>query len=133
VFLVKQLLAGRSDSPRDLEEEARGRSVSRRELTAYVLELLGHSSRTIRRVMDTLYRFGQVAGHVVGPEHEHSAPPTPVEPQEPSRTEPLREGASRTRRAGAPPRSEPPSRPSTSSFPTSPSLRSRNSGPGRVS
>jgi hypothetical protein len=58
VFLVKQMLPEETDAPVALEDEARGRVVSPRELTEYLLgllELVGHSPRAIRRVMDALY------------------------------------------------------------------------------
>lgn len=58
VFLVKQMLAEETDAPAALEDEARGRVVSPRELTSYLLGLLklvGHSPRAIRRAMEALY------------------------------------------------------------------------------
>lgn len=58
VFLVKQMLAEETDAPVALEEEARGRVVSPRVLTSYLLELLGlvgHSPRAIRRALEALY------------------------------------------------------------------------------
>ena len=58
VFLVKQMLPEETDAPVVLEDEARGKVVSRRELTAYLLGLLrsvGHSPRAIARAMEALY------------------------------------------------------------------------------
>jgi hypothetical protein len=58
VFLVKQMLPEETDAPVVLEDEARGKVVSRRELTEYLLgllQLLGHSPRAIRRALEALH------------------------------------------------------------------------------
>jgi hypothetical protein len=58
VFLVKQMLPEEWDPPGALEDEARGKLVSPRELTSYLFGLLrsvGHSPRAIRHAMEALY------------------------------------------------------------------------------
>jgi len=54
VFLVKQMLPEETDAPAALLQEARGRGVSKRELTMYVLRLLGYSRHAIERAMEAL-------------------------------------------------------------------------------
>jgi hypothetical protein len=52
------MLGEETDVPVVLEDEARGKVVSRRELTEYLLGLLesvGHSLRAIRRALEALY------------------------------------------------------------------------------
>jgi len=55
VFLVKQMLPEETDAPAALETEARGRAVPKRELTMYVLRLLGYSRRAVERAVEALY------------------------------------------------------------------------------
>lgn len=62
VFLVKQMLPEEWDPPGALEDEARGKLVSPRELTSYLFGLLrsvGHSPRAIRHAMEALYARGR--------------------------------------------------------------------------
>jgi hypothetical protein len=54
VFVVKQLLGTPNDPAMVLDLVARGRDVPARVVTEYLLELLGHSRRTVGRVMDVL-------------------------------------------------------------------------------